>query len=193
MRSEIFGLILSGGKSSRMGFDKSTVDYHGIPQSEYLFNLLNQFCGKVYTSCKKGSSIPSTLNPLYDSLPVESPINGILTAFAQHKTTAWLTVPVDMPFIDSKTIALLIEHRDVSAAATCFYDSEGKLPEPLITIWEPSSFPELRKSYTDGNISPRKFLMASKVKMIRHPDSNFNSNVNSQEELTRIKNILKDQ
>ena len=37
------GLVLSGGQSSRMGTDKALIDYHGIPQYAYVYDLLLRF------------------------------------------------------------------------------------------------------------------------------------------------------
>jgi molybdenum cofactor guanylyltransferase len=186
MDGDLMGLILSGGKSSRMGFDKSSLNFHGEAQSTFLFRLLQRYCQNVFTSCKAGMKVDADLNPLFDKLETESPINGILTAFQMNNTSAWLTVPVDMPYIDERTLSLLILHRDRSAPATCFFDSDGKMPEPLIAIWEPSSFEPLQKSFLQGNISPRKFLVDAGAKVVKHPRPDFNINVNDPEELRRV-------
>jgi molybdopterin-guanine dinucleotide biosynthesis protein A len=37
------GLILAGGKSVRMGQDKSLIEYHNVSQREYLFAMLKEF------------------------------------------------------------------------------------------------------------------------------------------------------
>ena len=47
------GLVLSGGQSSRMGRDKALIDYHGLPQYAYVYDLLLGFCDKVFISSKK--------------------------------------------------------------------------------------------------------------------------------------------
>ncbi|HZB13709.1 MAG TPA: NTP transferase domain-containing protein, partial [Chryseolinea sp.] len=94
------GLILAGGKSLRMGHDKSLIEYHNVSQREYLFAMLKNFCASVFTSCKSNQSIPVHLNPLPDQYNFDSPLNGILTAFSDDSIAAWLTVPVDMPLID---------------------------------------------------------------------------------------------
>ena len=104
------------------------------------------------------SRFPAHLNPLPDQFDFESPLNGILTAFAHDSIAAWLTVPVDMPLIDVEIIAYLLKKRDTNKVATCFFDSDGKNPEPLITIWEPRAYPLLLSFQKSGKISPRDFL-----------------------------------
>ena len=32
----------NGGKSTRMGKDKGLIDYHGLPQREYVYRLLRE-------------------------------------------------------------------------------------------------------------------------------------------------------
>ncbi len=183
----IFGLILAGGKSSRMGFDKGLINYHGKPQREYLFHLLAKHCKQVFTSCKNSDDIPETLNPLRDQFLIDSPLNGILSAFQSNKSTAWLTVPVDMPMVDEVVIAYLIQHRDTSKSATCFFDSDGKNPEPLFTIWEPSIYENLIKFNGAGESSPRDFLIHSDINIISIPDTKYLLNINNEQEWRQFK------
>ena len=184
MTSKINGLILAGGRSRRMGRDKSLITFHNKPQREYLFDLLNTLCDKVYTSCKKGDEVPFSLNPLPDEFEIESPLNGILSAFNQNLETAWLTIPVDMPAVNLETLNYLISNRSINHIATCFFDSEGKNPEPLLTLWEPQSASLLKQFYEAGNISPRDFLKQSNANILPVPDKRVLRNINSPDELT---------
>jgi len=184
----LFGLILAGGKSARMGFDKGLIDYHGKPQRDYLRDILGKYCDQVFISCKKTNDLPISSNPIADAFQIDSPLNGILSAFQFNKTVAWLTVPVDMPMIDGALIQYLIDHRNQSKTATCFLDSEGKNPEPLFTIWEPSALEDLQQFYADGKISPRDFLKQADVHIISIPDVKSLININSEEEWKQFKN-----
>jgi molybdenum cofactor guanylyltransferase len=181
------GLILSGGKSSRMGFDKSELDFHGKPQGEFLFQLLRQFCEEVFFSCKNAENVPEKFNALTDQYDLESPLNGILSAFKLRPKSAWLTVPNDMPGINAESILYLLTNREPNSMATCFYDSEGVRPEPLFCIWEPKCLPSLKKFYEDGNISPREFLSNTTVKLLQPPFADLNLNINSPEDLEKFR------
>jgi len=183
---QLFGLVLAGGQSSRMGKDKGLIDFYGKPQREYIFELLSKFCVQVFTSCKENANIPFFLNPISDQFKIESPLNGILSAFQKRKDVAWLTLPVDMPLINSSSIEYLIFHRSKDHFATCFFDSEEKNPEPLFTIWEPKAYVALEKFYNSGKVSPRDFLKQSFVKIIKLPDVSVLLNINSPEELQKF-------
>lgn len=179
----INGLILAGGRSSRMGFDKSLIRFHGKYQQDYLHELLKLFCKAVFISRKNPIYENDSVKPIYDQFAFEGPLNGILSAFQTDSNIPWLTVAVDMPFIDRLAIQFLLDRRDSSKVATCFFNSNEKLPEPLFTIWEPSSFPLLMRFTKEGKYSPRDFLKETEVQMLVPPDHVYLTNINSIKEL----------
>jgi molybdopterin-guanine dinucleotide biosynthesis protein A len=167
-----------------MGHDKSGIEYHGKPQREFLFDLLTPLCDNVYFSCKDKSGIPERLHPLEDRFEIDSPLNGVLTAFSVYLNAAWISVPVDMPFVNMSVIRYLLDHRDRSKMATCFYDSDGQHPEPLLTLWEPAAGIALRKFFDAGEFSPRAFLMKNHVNILSAPDPKILVNINSSDEFS---------
>ena len=114
----IYGLVLAGGRSSRMGRDKGLIVYNNKPQREYIADLLREFCAQVYVSCKTKEYIPAELNPLPDQFDLEGPLNGILSAFEKNNSVAWLTVPIDMPYVDGAVLAYLLKHRNTNGTRT---------------------------------------------------------------------------
>jgi molybdopterin-guanine dinucleotide biosynthesis protein A len=74
--------------------------------------------------------------------------------------------------------------------ATAFYDSEGKFPEPLITIWEPRSYPQLLQFLGLGYSCPRKALINSDVKLLTITDVAELRNVNDPEAYERTVQAL---
>lgn len=170
-----------------MGRDKSLMVIHQHPQRQHLFNLLKNFCREVYLSCKDESGVPPALNPIVDIFQIDSPLNGILSAFARDPEMAWLTVAVDMPFVDAPAIQQLLTQRDSGKVASCFRDSDGRKPEPLFTLWEPRAFPLLRQFHDEGHISPREFLMKNDIELLTIPDRRTLANINSPEELKSLK------
>jgi molybdopterin-guanine dinucleotide biosynthesis protein A len=176
--NEPFGLVLAGGLSTRMGTDKSLLDYRGKPQREYLFELLSGFCTRVFTSCRKGQDVPPALNPIVDSFAYPGPINGILSAFQLYPQNAWLIVAVDMPFVDAEALKLLLNNREGSKLATCFLNTREKFPEPLLTLWEPAAYQPLKRFVESGNISPRVFLETHDINTLLPPTEKILLNIN---------------
>lgn len=167
--ANIYGLVLSGGKSTRMGEDKGLILYHGIPQRDYLYQLLNQVCETTYLSVRadQNEEIKSNFNTLVDKNEYHGPYNGLLSAHKIFPDIAWLVLACDLPLMDENALRELIDQRDPTKMATAFADAQNPLPEPLCAIWEPEA---LRKSVSyleKGNgTCPRKFLINSDVKLV---------------------------
>ena len=187
--NQLCGLVLAGGRSSRMGFDKGTISYHGKPQRQFIFELLQRNCQRVYTSCKRYEDVPPDLNPLPDRYVLDSPLNGILTAFHLASDCGWLSVPVDMPFADVTVIQYLLNHRDESKTATCFWNEETKSPEPLLTIWEPLSKNLLIDFFERGGVSPREFLMMHDINAVMPHSADWLKSINTYLELEEFKTL----
>lgn len=164
-----------------MGKDKSAINYHGKPQREHLADLLRPFCDQVFVSVARDSKNNPT--DIADHFNLDTPLNGILSAFHFDPFATWLTVPVDMPNIDAKAIEYLIKYRVEQKAATCFFDSSGQNPEPLFTIWEIKSKPMLFDFFNSGETSPRKFLQENDACFLKAPSKSILLNVNTEEEL----------
>ena len=83
---KIYGLVLSGGKSIRMGIDKGLIDYHGIPQREYLYGILKTSCDDTFLSVREEqeSELEADFNCIVDENEYKGPLNGILSAHNQH-------------------------------------------------------------------------------------------------------------
>jgi molybdopterin-guanine dinucleotide biosynthesis protein A len=175
---DVYGLVLAGGRSVRMGQDKGLLDYRGKPQREYVFDLLSNVCEQVFTSCRAEQKLPASLNPITDKFAYDGPINGILSGIQAHPDKAWLIVAVDMPFVDLPSLQYLLTNRDRSKMATCFLHLPENFPEPLLTLWEPAAYPALEAYAAAGNISPRIFLESSSVKYLTPPDKKILSNIN---------------
>ncbi len=180
------GLVLAGGKSRRMGRDKGKINYHGKPQREYAFDLLSTCCDQTFLSCRPDQSADPDLfgMPLiFDSFLGLGPFGAIASAFRENPNSAWLVVACDLPFLDQKSLDYLIQHRDTSKVATAFNSPNNEFPEPLITIWEPRSYPVLLSFLAQGYACPRKVLINSEVALVDAPDTRALTNVNSPEDL----------
>jgi len=190
---KIYGLVLSGGKSTRMGTDKSLITYHGIPQREYMYQLLEKVCEKVFLSVREDQleAVPDYMSTITDMDEYRGPYNGILSAHKKYPEASWLVFACDMPLIDLKSLEQLVTSRNIEKIASAFATRESGLPEPLAAIWEPQA---LKKSiqYLDNGTTtcPRKFLINADTALV-YPDReevlmNANSKVEYAEALTKL-------
>jgi molybdenum cofactor guanylyltransferase len=184
--------VLAGGKSQRMGFDKGTVNWFGKEQRYYMADMLKPLCAEVFISCREdqGTQISADYKLLTDTFTGLGPYGAILSAFREQPDAAWLVIACDLPLLDLETIQYLIDQRDTSKIATAFNSPDNEFPEPLITVWEPKSYPILLSFLSQGYSCPRKVLINSDVNLLQAPDPNALTNVNTPDELEKIKRVI---
>ncbi len=183
------GLVLTGGKSSRMGQDKGAIAYYGKPQREHVADMLSDLCAEVHLSVQKPNQVKSDYDLLPDAFLDLGPLGGILSAFRQDPNAAWMAVATDIPLLDTQTLNRLITERDTSKLATCFLNEETKFPEPLITLWEPRAYPQLLQFLALGYSCPRKVLINNEVNILSVPQ-HLLKNVNTPEEYEEVQNLI---
>jgi len=187
----LYGLVLAGGKSVRMGVDKGAITWHGKEQRYYMADLLQDICSDVFISCRaeQQHEIDVKYKALPDTFTGMGPYGAILTALDAHPGKAWLITACDLPLLDRGTLQFLVQNRDISAIATTFESPFDGLPEPLITIWESSALPVLHAYLSEGLTCPRKVLIRNKeqVKILTppHPDALLNANTEADAEKVR--------
>lgn len=172
------GLIMAGGKSTRMGQDKSLIDYHGKPQREFLQELLAPLCKDVFVSCNTEQDRPPDMPVIEDRFLGIGPMAGLLSAFQRQPDSAWLCVACDLPFLSRLSLDALIQYRDPTRLATAFMNGDAEHPEPLVTIWEPKAYPRLLLALSEGLSCPRKVLINSDVRLLQAPDTRELINAN---------------
>lgn len=108
----ILGLVLAGGRSSRMGQDKALLRIDGRTLLERTTEALREVgAGEVSISGAREGGI-------VDRWPLAGPVGGIASALDALPDAEWLIAPVDMPWLDDTVLAPLLAER--SAAVTCW-------------------------------------------------------------------------
>mgnify|MGYP001943530423 CR=1 FL=1 len=162
------GLVLIGGKSTRMGTNKSELNYFGKPQKEHVKKLLENNNLEAFYSVHTSSNKPDDIHDTFLNL---GPFGGICSAFQKDPNSAWLVLATDVPFVNDELIKLLLQKRDPSKIATAIKGINKDFPEPLITIYEPKAYPRLLQYLAQGYSCPRKMLINSDIKIIEVEDA----------------------
>jgi len=177
------GLVLAGGRSTRMQRDKAALEYTpGVTQLDAAMRLLEGRVARAFISMRadQASDAARAKYPaIVDRGDVEGPIAGISAALTEHPDTAWLVLACDLPFLDAGTLDFLIAARDPARAATAFRSSHDGLPEPLCAIYEPRALDAVRAHIAAGKNCPRKFLINADTKLLDQPDPRALDNVNT--------------
>lgn len=172
-----------------MGTDKGLISYHGVPQREYMYNLLDTLCERTFLSVRKDQEpdASSSFRFITDRDEFRGPFNGMLSAHRVFPDTAWLVVACDMPLLDADALKRLIAERDPNRKATAYALNNSDLPEPLCAIWEPEALSEAMGYLEAGNgTCARKYLIRSDIKLVFPGDDRVLINANSREDYLEI-------
>jgi molybdopterin-guanine dinucleotide biosynthesis protein A len=190
----LFGLVLAGGRSTRMRRDKAAIEYRpGESQLDAAMKLLMPRVSRAFVSVRSdqaGEATRSRHERIVDRGDVEGPIAGIRAALAEHPGVAWLVLACDLPFLDAGTLDVLIASRDPAGDATAFRSSHDGLPEPLCAIYEPRAAASIDTHIAAGKNCPRKFLINARTRLIDQPNPRALDNVNTVDEYGAVMSSL---
>lgn len=132
-------VLQAGGKSTRMGKEKSLMPFLGIPLIERLrdrFLILNS---EVRVICNDPAGYEYLGLPLHrDVLPGRGALGGLLTALTVSETPYVGLIAADMPFASPPLMAHLLEQIQLSGADAAL-PSTSRGMEPLHGLYRRST------------------------------------------------------
>jgi molybdopterin-guanine dinucleotide biosynthesis protein A len=195
MSAPLYGLVLAGGRSTRMGADKAALSVAGRTQLEQAMALLAPRVARAFVSVRadqRAEPLRAAFEQIEDSRENSGPIAGILAALERHPRHAWLVLACDLPLLDGATLDRLVRSRAPTRLATAFRSSHDRLPEPLCAVYEPASGAALAAYVAAGGNCPRKFLMSADVELLDEPNPRALDNANTPEEYAAAMSALGD-
>lgn len=183
------GIVLVGGKSTRMKTDKASLNYHGVSQARYCADLLSQYCDDVQLSCRSDQDLPedcADLARLEDSFINMGPAGGILSAFQHNKDATYLVIGCDLPYVGEEALDKLTAGRNALKTATAFISTNDGMPEPLLAYYEPKAKAAFLKAIAVGNNGcPRKVLLNNPLQALEQ-ETAWLENINTPEEFQDV-------
>jgi len=183
----VFGLVLAGGQSRRMGRDKALLQHDGQSQLAHMVAVLDGVVDQVFVSARRDQaddSERSRFELIIDAYDDMGPVAGILSALQAHPQADWLVVACDLPNIDQATLEFLLQHRSATQPFTAFRSSHDDLPEPLCAIYTAGSDNLLQEFVEQGLVCPRKMLIRSDTLLLTQPNPQSLDNVNTPDDLS---------
>ena len=166
----LMGLVIAGGKSSRMGKNKALIEYHGMPQWRYVQEQLSHFCSRVLINHNDDQITDSDI--LTDGVGFcdHGPISGLLTAVSQYPDQCIFVMGIDYPLLQTETLNDLWQTYRIRNQSVCFKNPTSDILEPLCAIYHSSDLRHIFDWFNNGNDSLRKFL-ASRNPVILIPNN----------------------
>jgi len=183
---KLYGLVLAGGQSRRMGRDKALLQRDGQTQLHLAVALLQGVTEKQFISTRaeqQDDAERQRYSQIVDRYEDIGPIAGILSALETHPEVDWLVLACDLPNLDQQTLEHLVEHAAVEKPFTAFRSSHDGLPEPLCAIFRSDSAAIIRAFVEEGLVCPRKILIRSDTMLLQQPNPAALDNVNTPDDL----------
>ena len=191
-KHNITGIILSGGKSVRMGENKAFIDIDGIPIMNRIHTLFKTLFQEIIIVTNQEELFSGLDAKIYsDLIPNGGVLAGLYTGLFFSAYAYSFCVACDMPFLNRSVIQYLISKID---------DSDVIVPrtqdglQPLHAIYSKNCLGAIRTTIGEGRYRIIDFYPMVKIKTIeehefRSLDPRMESfvNVNTPEELRLIR------
>lgn len=184
-QTPIKALILTGGKSSRMGTDKYLLNIHDKPQYQHLYSILEASGLETYVSCStsQNHTIPSHYRKIVDMVPEIGPMGGLHSAMSFDNKSAWLVIACDLINVNIETISLLVKEWDDSHDVLCFKRKKSDFYETTLAIYSSKCKSRIEQCVEKESYSMQRLLKKCKIKVLTLNDESLLKNVNSRSDL----------
>jgi molybdopterin-guanine dinucleotide biosynthesis protein A len=153
------GVVLAGGRSSRMGTDKALLLVEGRPMAVRVADAL-RVGGCVDVRCQGGDADRLRavgLAVLPDPEPHAGVLAAIVSALAAIAPAAAVVAACDLAYLDGPTVERVVHagHERSGAAVAVACDDHGA---HLLAWWSPIAIGALRQLVIDGEVSYRRAI-----------------------------------
>ncbi|QQN33990.1 molybdenum cofactor guanylyltransferase MobA [Rahnella aceris] len=185
-QDNITGVILAGGRSSRMGEDKGLVEINGKPLFEHIAERLRPQVGDILISCNRNTK---RYGRNFQTVPditqdFQGPLAGMLAALSASKTEWVLFVPCDVPaFPLNLTEAFLANAAGQRAVFAC----DPERGHPTLCLLNRNLIPVLETYLANGDRKLMIFFHQIEAKAVLFNESTAFSNLNTPEDVSHWK------
>lgn len=165
---ETTGIILAGGKSSRMGSNKALLKINGRTVIEHIITDLEQIVNNILIVTNSFEDYDFLCLPMVEDRWKEmGPLAGIHAGLASSQTERNLVVACDMPFISPKLGEVLLHQLDNCQAAVP--ELSGQL-HPLFAAYRKDVKDEVQKALEQNQLRIRGIFRNIHVKIMNETD-----------------------
>jgi len=180
-------VLLAGGKSQRMGEDKTKLAFNGFSLAEWLYKRLCRVYQTVYIVSKNIQKFDFDARFIIESSNIYTPIVGIITSFEMLKVPQIIVISVDTPFISEESLCLLAKTN-----ATIVFAKSSQKSHYLLAKWHIDTLQTLKNAIKAQQYALYKIVEQFACKSIKI--SNQESfNINTPQEYKKALSILESQ
>lgn len=191
-KKNITGIILAGGKSSRMGTDKGFLELNKKPFVQYSIDALLPIVSKILIVSNNPEYDVFGIDRIEDVIKNSGPVAGIYSGLEASSTKYNLILSCDIPLITSEILQKLIDSAD-DTHDIIQLESDGK-SMPLIALYKKQVAKTFNNLLQQDERRLRIAVNKCKVKNIvldKH-QIKHTMNVNTQTEYKTVENEYND-
>jgi len=163
MMMHVTGIILSGGKSKRMGQDKGLIPIQGKPMIQHVIDHISPVCSTILISANQKVYETFGFPVIPDTLFKAGPVAGILSCLSQSTTEKNLVISCDLPFASTRLISYLVDQSkgfDITLPVI-----EGFL-QPLCAVYSKSVLEGILKEVSAGEYSLQRIVRTFNLNIV---------------------------
>jgi len=127
-REEVSGVILAGGRATRLGTDKGEIRLLGISLLDRAVTLCKPLTSDLLIVAREAGASRGQARIVSDEVADRGPMAGLLTGLRHARHARALVIPVDMPCLTAELLRFLVE---VGAGSDITVPRWGRGMEPL--------------------------------------------------------------
>ena len=192
-KEDITGLVLAGGRGSRMGgVDKGLQNHLGMPLAMHALMRLSQQVGHIMVNANRNLGAYESFGaPVWpdaiDDYP--GPLAGFLAGLEHCETPYLVTVPCDTPHFPEDLVARLadaLERDDAEIAMACAVGVEGRQVQPVFCLMKSSLMESLVRFTQSGQRKIDKWTAQHRCVEVTFDDEAAFFNANTPDELRQL-------
>lgn len=186
----VWGCLLIGGKSSRMGRPKHLLaNRSGKTWVEHTIDILNPLLDGLVIS--GDGFLPESLQSqtrLVDVPGVVGPLSGVLAAYRWQPLASWLLIACDMPNVNEEAVQWLLGKRHAGCWGVAPHQADKTFCEPLFSWYDMRAFQLLEEQVLQRNMRIGAVASHPKIDNPVIPERLRNAwqNVNTPEQLKTL-------
>jgi len=184
------GVVLAGGRGSRLGGAKATVPLAGRPLLFWALDALRAVVGEAVVVAKPDTDLPPLTDVQVWREPQEGfhPVHGILHALRRAGDRTLVVVSVDMPLVPAALLARLVDA--VGAGFPAAIPHAGGRLQPLCGAFTPAAFAPLAAAGDDAPLTRTLEQLGAVVVGAGEGEDALLVNVNTPADLERAETLL---
>jgi len=190
MIESIEAVIFAGGKSSRMGKDKSLLPFAGYSTlTEFQYRRLRKLFKHVSLSAKE-NKFDFNSDVIEDIYEEHSPLVGIISIFETLQVEEVFILSVDAPFVESDTIEKILSCNENRHDVLIAQSPSGV--QPLCGLYKKSILPFAQQQLKKNNHRLADLLHLVNTEYVKFEEDLPFTNLNHPEEYQRALKIFSD-